>query len=202
MTKILVAIKASPEEISNSTVLLNSFLDGVKSVSDVGINIYDSNTINLHYYRHDYNEPKDDETEFKELAKSLQHCSGLVIATPTYNFNVPSNLKNIIDRLTFIALDKTKLNILRQPQGQLKHIKPFFIATGGSPLWAEKILFFLYPIFWLRIIFLYYGAHIGGGIYGDSLSFSKPAKDRPRLLAKCYKKGIIYGKYLNKKSHC
>lgn len=176
--------------------MLDAFLEGVKTVEDVSVDVVDINQIPMEYHRFEVYNPKDEEIEFKAVVEKLQNTNALVIATPTYNFNVPSNLKNFIDRITYVALNKKKLNILRQPIGQLSHCKTFYLVSGGSPWLVEKLLFFIFPIFWLRVIFTYYGARLGGGIYGGSLTFSNPASERLKLLEKCRKAGRRFAKKL------
>ncbi len=192
----VVAIKASPEAISNSDTMLEAFLDGMRLYDEIVITKVDINEIPMSHYAYAVKRPPAHETEFIALVEKLQQSHGLVIATPTYNFNVPSNLKNFIDRISYVALDYKNLNIVRQPTGQLKYLKPFFIVSGGSPAVIEKLLFFLFPIFWLRIIFIYFGAPLGGGVYGGNLSFTKPARNRNLLLTYCRYRGQRYARKL------
>ncbi len=188
----VVALKASPEAISNSDTMLEAFLDGMRLYDEIVITKFDINQIPMRHYAYEVKRPPAHETEFIALVEKLQQSQGLVIATPTYNFSVPSNLKNFIDRMSYAALDYQNLNIVGQPSGRLKYLKPFFIVSGGSPALIEKLLFFVFPIFWLRIIFLYFGAPLGGGLYGGGLSFTKPARNRNLLLTYCRYRGQRY----------
>ena len=61
------------------------------------------------------------------MQKHVENASGLVIATPVWNFGVPAHLKNFIDRMGSFALDETR------SRGTLNG-KPFYIIfTGGAP---------------------------------------------------------------------
>jgi len=138
--------------------------------------------------------PLEHESGFKELTYNIKNSRGLVIATPTYNFSVPGHLKNFIDRMRFFALDVGDRNLINQPEGLLHYLKTYFLVSGGTPSWAQKILFFAFPPFWLRSIFLYYGSVCLGAYYtGNSKSF-----EDARVQAKCKKEGIKYGKKLLK----
>jgi FMN-dependent NADH-azoreductase len=114
--------------------------------------------------------------------------SGLVIATPTYNFSVPAHLKNFIDRIRFFALDFTRTNKMGQPMGMLGHLQTYFLVSGGTPNWAEHILCFTFPSFWLRGVFLYFNAKVMGAFYsGDVKTF-----ENTKILDRCFRKGKQY----------
>jgi hypothetical protein len=85
-------------------------------------------------------------------------------------------------------------NRFGQPVGKLKDLKVYFLVSGGTPVWAQKLLFFAFPPFWLRGIFLYYGAKCMGAIYsGDVKTF-----DNKKILKKCEKEGYRFGKKILK----
>ena len=120
--------------------------------------------------------------------------NGNIIATPTYNFAVPSHLKNFIDRMRFFALDLSRKNKLKQPVGMLGHLRTYFLVSGGTPNWAEHILFFVFPSFWLRGVFLYFNAKVMGAYYsGDVKTFQNT-----KILKKCFKKGKKYAQKIKK----
>ena len=114
----ITAIIGSPEEDGNSETLLYSFLKGMEQ-DQVEAKIYDLKQIDLAYHCHNCKTPLDSETEFSNLISDIETSQLLIIATPTYNFSVPARLKNLVDRLGFMALDYQNLNRFKQPSGKL-----------------------------------------------------------------------------------
>lgn len=186
----VIAISGSPSKGFNSDSMLDAFLEGLSSVKDISFEKFNINDVPMNFYN--YNNkmgPEADELAFKELTDKVQSANGLVIAAPTYNFGVPAQLKNFIDRIRFFALDFSKRNKLGQPVGKLDYLKTYYLVSGGTPNWAQKILFFAFPPFWLRGVFLYYGADCMGAIYsGDVKTF-----ENKKILNKCKKEGRKYG---------
>jgi FMN-dependent NADH-azoreductase len=177
--------------------MLDAFLEGVRSHPTIQVEkIYLADIAIDTYTFENGTGPQEHETAFKELTEKIKCAQGLVIATPTYNFSVPAHLKNFIDRLRFFALDMGRKNKIGQPPGMLGHLKTFFLVSGGTPKWAETILFFAFPAFWLRGVFLYHGSDCLGAYYsGDVSTFKNESK-----LRKCRRLGKRYGKRLIKNS--
>lgn len=196
MTKLtpkVLAIAGSPSRGRNSDSMLDAFLEGVRSHPTIQVEkIYlDDIQIDTYTFQNGTG-PQEHETAFKELTEKIKCTQGLVIAAPTYNFSVPAHLKNFIDRLRFFALDMNKRNAIGQPPGLLGHLKTYFLVSGGTPKWAETLLFFAFPAFWLRAVFLYYGSDCLGAYYsGDVASFKNQ-----KILNKCRRLGKKYGKKL------
>jgi multimeric flavodoxin WrbA len=186
--KKIIAISASPSKGRNSDTMLDHFIKGVKSKNDNEIEVEKIylNDIEFDYYQYENkNGPLENEKDFADLANKIKNADGIIIATPTYNFSVPAKLKNLIDRIRFIALDLERKNILGQPVGLLKEKKFFFIVSGGTSNIIQKIIFFLYPAFWLKAVFAYYGSFKLKSFYsGDLKSF-----ENQKILKKCFKKG-------------
>jgi len=180
--------------------MLDHFIAGMKEVPDILVEKVYLADIPIDYYTFENSTgPGKHETEFKNLAQKItEECSGVVIATPTYNFSVPAHLKNFIDRMRYFALDFGRRNKLGQPMGMLENLKMYFLVSGGTPNWAECILFFAFPPFWLRGVFLYFNAKVMGAFYsGDVKTF-----ENKKILAKCFRKGKKYAeKITHHKSH-
>ncbi len=188
--KKIIALSCSPSRGRNSDTMLDNFIKGVEEVQGVEIEKIYLGDIYIENYKFENSTgAQPDEKDFAELTKRIQNeVDGLVIATPTYNFSVPAYLKNFIDRIRFFALDFTKKNFLGQPVGMMRNIKMYFVVSGGTPNWARRILFLLFPPFWLRVIFSYFGAKNYGSIYsGDVKSF-----DNEEILERCRKAGRKY----------
>jgi FMN-dependent NADH-azoreductase len=177
--------------------MLDAFIEGVKTHKEITVEKVYLNDIKINTYSFENRlGPSEDEPDFEKLTQTIKYAQGLVIATPTYNFSVPAHLKNFIDRLRFFALDFEHKNTLGQPTGMLQYLKTYFLVSGGTPHWAQRILFFAFPPFWLRAVFLYYGSIVYGAIYsGDIKTY-----ENKKILAKCKKAGMRYGRKVLKDS--
>ncbi len=187
----IIALACSPSRGRNSDSMLDAFIEGVRTHSNIDIEkIYiEDITIDTYMFTNRLG-PQEHETDFKNLTDKIKSAQGLVIATPTYNFSVPAHLKNLIDRLRFFALDMDNTNRIGQPMGGLTYLKTYFLVSGGTPKWAQRLLFFAFPPFWLRAVFLYYGSQCYGGYYsGDVATFQNK-----KVLALCKRIGARYGK--------
>jgi len=186
--KKIVAISSSPSKGRNSDSMLDNFILGINNSGKDDVTVEKFYLEDVHFDHYQYENrfgPTENEPDFAVLADKMKEADGIVIATPTYNFSVPARLKNLIDRIRFIALDLDKKNILGQPSGKFKKHRMFFIVSGGSPNYIQKILFFLFPIFWLRTVFMYYGSFKINSFYsGDVKTFQSKL-----ILEKCFKKG-------------
>jgi FMN-dependent NADH-azoreductase len=166
--------------------MLDAFIRGVQTVPGVSVEkVYLADVLIDTYTFENSTGPQSHEGAFRELTARIQASQGLVIAAPTYNFSIPAHLKNFIDRMRFFALDMTKRNRFNQPVGKLGFLRTYFLVSGGTPRWAQKLVFFAFPSFWLRGVFLYYGAHVLGAYYtGNVRAFEDVA-----VLAACEKRG-------------
>lgn len=189
------------ENKGNSDTLLGAFRKGIESVPGIEIvsktYLYD---LPMQDYCHTCKVPTQSETEFKEVAESLRDMDGVVLATPTYNFNVPAPVKNFIDRIGYVALDYRKMNRVGQPTGLLGHLRVQTIITGGTPNHLRRILFFLFPGFWLKFSTWYYGVTRYSSSYAGKLTYSTPAQDDAKLLKKYEKMGAKWAKKLVKET--
>lgn len=189
----VVALSCSPSHGRNSDTMLDHFILGIEDVPGVYVDKVYLSDVPMKAYSYELREgPAPDEPIFQKLADKVQRTNGLVIATPTYNFSVPAGLKNFIDRIRFFALDFNRQNRMGQPAGRLSYLRTFYLVSGGTPTWAERLLFFAFPPFWLRAVFLYYGAHCLGALYTGDIR----ARSNERLLLKCRKRGQRYAKHL------
>lgn len=186
----ILALSCSPSRGRNSDTMLDNFILGMREVKGIEIEKIYLEDIPIDLYRFENSAgPRDHEVEFGKLGQKISNeISGLVISTPTYNFSVPAHLKNFIDRSRYFALDFSKKNKLGQPVGKLGHLKTYFLISGGTPNWAEKILFFTFPAFWLRGVFLYFDAKVMGALYSGDIKTYQNQK----ILQKCFKRGKKY----------
>ncbi len=189
----IIALACSPSKGRNSDTMLDHFILGAQTIKEIEIEKIYLNDIFIEHFKFENSTgPTEQEKDFTELVEKIKSSDALVIATPTYNFSVPAQLKNFIDRMRYFSLDMNQKNFLKQPAGKLCFLKTYFIVSGGTPHWAQKLLFFAFPPFWLRGIFLYYSAHVLGAYYsGDVKTF-----ENKRILNKLNKKGIKFAKHV------
>jgi multimeric flavodoxin WrbA len=193
----IIALSCSPSRGRNSDSMLDAFVEGLQTHKEITVEKVYLEDVKINRYCYENRTGAcEDEPEFDQLTESIKYAQGLIIATPTYNFSVPAHLKNFIDRLRFFALDMEHKNTLGQPVGMLPYLKTYFIVSGGTPRWAQRILFFAFPPFWLRAVFLYYGSIVYGAFYsGDIKTY-----ENKKILAQCKKEGVKYGKKIIKNS--
>lgn len=195
--KKITALACSPSKGFNSDSMLDAFLEGVREVGGVEVEKIYLIDQNLPYYTF-FNRVPDPakEPEFVKLVGQITECDLLVIATPTFNFGVPATLKNLLDRLSFKALNPKKINLLGQPTGMLNNLRAFHLVSCGTPRWLQLLLWPLFPGFWLRLVFWYFGAKTSGVIYGAGLNANKLAKNDAGLMVKCKNAGKKMAKRL------
>lgn len=196
--KRILALACSPSKGFNSDTMLDSFIMGMREFDDVEIKklyLIDQK-INHYTFFNKIPNLKDDK-DLMMIVKEINKADGLVIATPCFNFNVPATLKNLLDRLSFMALDYKKLNWCKEPTGKLTYLKNFYLVSCGSPSWMVNLFLWpFFPLIWLKIVFNYYGAKNIGGFYGAGLNTNNLAKDNAVLLKKCENAGRRYAKKL------
>lgn len=194
----ILTISSSTNRGRNSDTMLDHFIKGLKVIDGTQIEKVYLDEIPIDLYRYENsNGPQEHEKEFENLTNKIKNdIDALVIATPTYNFSVPAHLKNFIDRIRFISLDFSKRNNLGQPVGKLGNLYVYFLVSGGTPKWSQKILFFAFPPFWLRGVFLYFGAKVMGSFYsGDIKTF-----ENEKILNKCFKLGRNFSLKIKRKT--
>ncbi len=187
----VIALSCSPSKGFNSDTMLDNFISGMKESEKVTFEKFYINDIKIEDYN--YNNrlgPTPEEKDFDLLCHKIKNAKALVIATPTYNFGVPAKLKNFIDRIRFFALDFKSKSRIGQPSGMLGHLRVYFIVSGGTPTWVQKLLFFAFPPFWLRGVFLYFGSHCLGAIYTGNVNACKDQN----ILNTCKKRGFKFAK--------
>lgn len=199
--KFVIALSCSPSKGRNSDSMLDAFITGITEFSNektmVEVEKIYLSDIPFDDYSYEVKDgPLPHEIKFKELFEKLERADGLVIATPTYNFSVPAKLKNFIDRIRPLALDFKSSNSLGQPVGKLGYLRTYFLVSGGTPNWAHAFTFFAFPAFWMRGVFLYFGAKCMGTLYSGDVNTFKNEK----VLLKCKKKGGKYASQLMKSS--
>lgn len=192
----IAILVAGTNEPSNANTLADAFIEGIEKtgLEAKKIRLKDLNIdhFTLDYY-HKTCSSKDD---FCDLQETLMQSSGLVIATPIWNFSVPAHLKNFIDRIGAFALDEKT-----HSKGQLKDMPFYLIFTGGAPLIAWKALMYLTTLH-ISEAFKYYGATPVGKYFEPRCipgrgKFGLVVDQRPASLEKMRRKGERFGKIVS-----
>lgn len=133
----ILAINGSPRENSNTAVLLNAFLEGVKG-SEVHTEL-----INLSEKKIGYCHACDDcgkkencnfDDDMSDLYGKLKDCDIIILGSPVYFGNVTGLMKNFIDRLRFAG----KKRLLQDKIGA--------IAVCGKRAGHENTVFALFDV--------------------------------------------------------
>lgn len=124
----ITIINASPNVPSNSALLGELFLEGVKKqVPDVIVQTIHVYNLNLPYFTIDkYSKQYVPSEAEKTLEATIRTSDAIVITTPIWNFGVPSPLKNVTDHLGRFCLSAN-------PADKLPGTPVFIIFTGGAP---------------------------------------------------------------------
>lgn len=188
----IVVIVAGTNEPSNSNMLADSMVDGMKTqanltVEKIRLKDLQIAHFNLSCYGTDC--PIDGLTR---VQKAITEADGVVIATPMWNFSVPAHLKNLIDRMGAFALDDESHSL-----GTLKG-KPFFlIITAGMPKTAWP--FIRKTVSHLPVSIQYFGGSVIGTHFEASCTlgrgvFGLVVDKRPESLKKISEHGVKFVK--------
>ena len=178
---------------SNSAALADTFIQGMQHVPDITTHSYLLRDLQIDHFSVDFYDPQcTQEEDFCTLQHAMQRSSGLVIATPIWNFSVPAHLKNFIDRMGSFALDATR------SQGTLKGLPFYLLYTGGAPFPAwngmmqrtsshipEALKYFGAS---------YIGHHFEGGCTVGKGKFGLVVDERPESLATVREKGHAFAR--------
>lgn len=192
--KLLVLV-CSTNDPSNSERLADEFLKGAKEacaceIQKIRLFDFPLPHFTVNCYEGNCVLPK----EYLELRKAVREADGILIATPVWNFGVPSHLKNFIDWMGVFGLDAET-----HSKGQL-HGKPFyFIFTGGAPTGAWKGLMRFTTMF-IPESLRYFGGTIVGKFYEGHCTagkgkFGLVVDSRPAVLAKVRQKGMRFAMF-------
>ncbi len=151
---ILVIVGGSSNP-SNSEALADAFMEGIgngTSIEKIALRDLRIDYFDIRCYDPDFK----DEPDFAMIRAKIENADGIVFAAPIWNFGIPANLKNLIDRCGAFSLDAE-----RRMRGQWND-KPFYlIYTGGSPVAAWKGLLHA-TMSGMKVSLQYFGgAHTG-----------------------------------------
>lgn len=152
---MIAVVVAGMNDPSNANMMADHFIEGVKTVKGVTFEKIRLKELELHHFTlADYDPKTKMEPDFQRVKTILQDATGIVFATPIWNFSVPAHLKNLIDRMGAFGLDEQT-----RSKGQFGG-KPFgLLFTGGAPMIAWKALMYLTTLHMAEAI-KYYGGTV------------------------------------------
>ena len=189
---LILTVAASMNTPSNSEMLADAFIEGVRCVEGMQTTKVCLRDLSMEHFtlaHYDPACPMND--DFCKIQDMMKEAVGIVIATPIWNFSVPAQLKNCIDRMGAFALDAET-----HSKGQLKG-KPFFIIyTGGAPLIAWKALMYITTVHVTEAIKYYGGLVVGKHFEPKCIKgkgqFGCIVQDRSESLAKMRARGARF----------
>tara|TARA_Y100000310_G_C20632550_1_gene789411 strand:+ start:118 stop:792 length:675 start_codon:yes stop_codon:yes gene_type:complete len=189
----VLLLVAGTNEPSNSEMLADAFSQGMSQDHTMHVHKRKLKDLNIHHFTIDYYEPQCQmEEDFCEFQELLQKASGLVIATPVWNFGVPAHLKNLIDRLGSFALAEDRST------GTLKGLPFYLIFIGGAPAPAWKGMMQKtsshLPESLKYFDASYVGHHFEGRCTKGRGKFGLVVDERPESLSEVRKKGHGFAK--------
>lgn len=189
---LIVVIVAGTNDPSNSDVLADHFVTGMKQAGNVRIEKLRIKDLNLsHFTLERYEEECELEPDYVRVKTLLKEAKGTVFASPIWNFSVPAHFKNLIDRMGAFALDHET-----HSKGQFAG-RPFVLLyTGGAPMIAWKALMYLTTLHVTEAIKYYGGTVVYRHFEPKSVQgrgkFGLVVDKRPESLALMEKKGKQY----------
>lgn len=189
---MILVVVAGMNDPSNSNMLADRFIEGLKTVEGVTFEKIRLKELSLHHFTlSDYAE-ESCEPDYLRIKTLMNDATGIVFATPVWNFSVPSHLKNLIDRMGTFGLDSET-----HSKGQFKK-KPFgLIFTGGAPMIAWKALMYLTTLHVAEAIKYYDGSiifrHFEPRCVPGKGKFGLVVDQRPATLEEMKKRGARFG---------
>jgi len=189
----IAIIVGGMNEPSNSSFLADRFIEGLKKVPGVTFEKVRLKELSLHHFTlADYAE-ESCEPDYLRIKSLIQDASGVVFATPVWNFSVPAHLKNLIDRMGTFGLDSET-----HSKGQFNG-KPFgLLYTGGAPMIAWQALMYLTTLHVAEAIKYYGGSvvmrHFEAKCVPGRGKFGLVVDQRPKTLALMEEYGERFGK--------
>lgn len=189
----VAVIIAGTNDPSNSATLAQSFVQGMQTVEGIAVKKIFLKSLHItHFTIERYDSACEVDDDFCTIEHVLRDSAGIVIASPIWNFSVPSHLKNLIDRMGAFALDQET-----HSKGQLQS-KPFaLIYTGGAPMIAWKALMYLTTLHVAEAIKYYGGTvvyrHFEPKCVPGQGRFGLVVDKRPDVLSAMRKAGAKFG---------
>jgi multimeric flavodoxin WrbA len=152
---LIAVVVAGMNDPSNSNMLADSFIEGLKSVPGVTFEKIRLKDVSLHHFTlADYEPEPQPEPDYQRIKTLLSDATGIVFATPIWNFSVPSHLKNLVDRMGAFGLDHDT-----HSRGTFNGKPIGLIFTGGAPMIAWQALMYLTTLHMAEAM-KYYGGTI------------------------------------------
>lgn len=190
----ILVIVAGTNEASNSNVLADAFIEGIRSVNGANAEKVRLRDLKIDHFTIDsYRKACLSKDDFCILQGKIEKAAGIVIASPIWNFSVPAHLKNVIDRMGAFALDEES-----HSKGQFRGLPFFFLFTGGAPVIAWKALMYLTTLHVSEAMKYYGGTIVGRDFEPKCLpgkgQFGLVVDQRPKTIDRMRRKGAHFAK--------
>lgn len=194
--KLLVLVGGASDP-SNSEFLADAFAEGARAAGADVEKVLLRNLSIAPFTIACYDPSFRDEPDFAMLREKIQEADGLVVASPVWNFGVPGNLKNAIDRFGSFALDPE-----RRMRGQWKDMPFYLVYTGGSPMAAWRGLL-RKTTSGVRVALQYFGGAYAGTHYEPKCTpgkgrFELVVDTRPASIAAVRAKGEAFARLVQR----
>jgi len=133
----ILSLKGSPRGRGNSTIMMNNFIRGCEE-SGADINIFSPDDLDINPCRgclrcNLLKRCSIRGDDWPELSNMILNSDVIVISSPVYFFNFPSELKKIIDRFrSFIEVRITENGLIHTPWAEWSK-KFVLLLSMGSP---------------------------------------------------------------------
>lgn len=200
----ILATTASFYQGGNSETLLDHFIEGIHGYGAASGMTYEVTKLDLqnmhipHLTRDNRKTPQlesPEEQDFATLCQRIQESHGWIIATPVWNFGYPAKLKNVIDRIGFLALDYSGKKV----RPKLSYMHMYYIWTCGSPELGWWGLMRWTAAMSLGWAMRYYGAKHFGILHASGCVVGKEVSKRKWQCNRAKKRGYHYAKRLAKR---
>lgn len=185
-------IVGGTSEPSNSNMLADMFVEGLqeKGAKIVRFRLKDMNIEHFDIQKH-YTFPPTGTDDYNLIEREIARSDAVVLACPIWNFSVPGNMKNFIDRLGAYGLDAET-----RSKGMFKGKPFYFVYTGGTPMTVWKTLMVVTTSH-MQEALRYFGASVVGTYFEPRCTrgkgqFGLVVDQRPESLKTVREKGAAF----------
>lgn len=188
----ILAIVAGTNDPSNSDYLTDVFLQTLQeegaTVEKIRLKDLSIPQFTLENYQPDFHH----DSGILKVRDGITKATGILIATPIWNFGIPAHLKNTIDCLGAFLLDKET-----RSKGQLNGKPFYFLFTGGAPAAAWKAIM-KKTTSSLQQGLQYFGAHSAGTFFESGCALGSLVVDkRPETLNRVQVEAMAFSTIVN-----
>src|SRR5438128_635598 len=100
----VAVIVAGTNEPSNSNVMADAFIEGMRAIEGIQVEKIRLKDVVLdHFTLQNYHPDYRGNDDFPHIENMVKDANAVVFASPIWNFSIPAHLKNLIDRMGAFA---------------------------------------------------------------------------------------------------